>query len=79
MNCGDSLLDRIAHGKRVVICEFDPPKALVLEEYLTGAEALFKAGCDAITLADNALANLRVSNLAIGAKLKSAASPHFCT
>jgi homocysteine S-methyltransferase len=43
---------------------------LVLEKYLAGAEALVKAGCDAITVADNPLANLRVSNLAMGAKLR---------
>jgi methionine synthase / methylenetetrahydrofolate reductase(NADPH) len=66
----ESLLDRIAAGHRVVICELDPPKTLALEKYFAGAQALVKAGCDAITLADNSLAILRVSNLAIGAMLK---------
>ena len=66
----ESLLDRIAAGHRVIICELDPPKTLALEKYFTGAQALVKAGCDAITLADNSLAILRVSNLAIGAMLK---------
>jgi homocysteine S-methyltransferase len=66
----ESLLDKIARGKRVVICELDPPKTLMLEKYFTGAQALVEAGCDAITLADNSLAILRVSNLAIGAILK---------
>jgi methionine synthase I (cobalamin-dependent)/5,10-methylenetetrahydrofolate reductase len=66
----ESLLDRIAAGKRVVICELDPPKTLLLEKYFDGARALTTAGCDAITLADNSLAILRVSNLAIGAMLK---------
>jgi methionine synthase / methylenetetrahydrofolate reductase (NADH) len=66
----ESLLDKIASGKRVVICELDPPKTLVLEKYFEGAQALVKAGCDAITLADNSLAILRVSNLAVGAMLK---------
>jgi methionine synthase / methylenetetrahydrofolate reductase(NADPH) len=66
----DSLLDRIAAGHRVVICELDPPKTLALDKYFAGAQALVKAGCDAITLADNSLAILRVSNLAIGAMLK---------
>ncbi len=65
-----SLLDQIAQGKRVIICELDPPKTLALEKFFTGAQALVKAGCDAITLADNSLAILRVSNLAIGAMLK---------
>ncbi len=66
----ESLLDRIAAGHRVIICELDPPKTLALEKYFVGAQALVRAGCDAITLADNSLAILRVSNLAIGAMLK---------
>jgi len=66
----ESLLDKIASGKRVVICELDPPKTLALEKYFAGAQALVKAGCDAITLADNSLAILRISNLAVGAMLK---------
>lgn len=66
----ESLLDRIARGKRVIICELDPPKTLALEKFFTGAQALVQAGVDAITLADNSLAILRVSNLAMGAMLK---------
>jgi len=66
----ESLLDRIGRGQRVIICELDPPKTLVLEKFFAGAQALVKAGCDAITLADNSLAILRVSNLAMGAMLK---------
>ena len=65
-----SLLDRIAAGKRVIICELDPPKTLELEKFFRGAQALVAAGCDALTLADNSLAILRVSNLAMGAMLK---------
>ena len=65
-----SILDRIAQGKTVVITELDPPKTLDLEKFLTGAQELTKAGSDAITLADNSLAILRVSNLAVGAMLK---------
>jgi homocysteine S-methyltransferase len=66
----ESLLDKIAAGRRVIICELDPPKTLALERYFLGAQALVRAGCDAITLADNSLAILRVSNLAIGAILR---------
>ncbi len=67
----ESILDRIAQGKTVVITELDPPKTLDLEKFLVGAQALTEAGCDAITLADNSLAILRVSNLAMGALLKA--------
>jgi len=66
----ESLLERMANGHRVIICELDPPKTLALEKFFTGAQALVKAGCDAITLADNSLAILRVSNLAMAAMLK---------
>ena len=65
-----SILDRIAAGKTVIITELDPPKTLDLEKFLAGARALTEAGSDAITLADNSLAILRVSNLAMGAMLK---------
>ena len=65
-----SILDKIAAGKTVVITELDPPKTLDLEKYFAGARALTEAGSDAITLADNSLAILRVGNLAVAAMLK---------
>jgi homocysteine S-methyltransferase len=65
-----SLLDLVAAGKRVVVTELDPPKTLPLEKFFAGAEALSRAGSDAITLADNSLAILRVSNFAVAALLK---------
>lgn len=65
-----SILDRIAEGKRVILTEFDPPKNLSLDHYMTGARALTEAGSDVLTLADNSLAILRVSNLALGIRLK---------
>jgi homocysteine S-methyltransferase len=65
-----SILDLIAAGKTVVVTELDPPKTLPLEKFFAAAEALSRAGNDAITLADNSLAILRVSNLAVAALLK---------
>lgn len=65
-----SLLDLVASGRTVIVTELDPPKTLELEKFYTGAQALTAAGSDAITLADNSLAILRVSNLAVGATLK---------
>lgn len=67
---GDSILDRLKAGKTVIVTELDPPKTLALDRYFEAAEKLTEAGSDAITLADNSLAILRVSNLAIGAMLK---------
>jgi len=54
-----------------VIVEFDPPKDLEVEEFLTGCCELHEAGADAITMADNSLANVRMSNMALGAIMKS--------
>ena len=65
-----SLLDLIAAGKTVIITELDPPKTLPLEKFFSAAEAITRAGSDAITLADNSLAILRVSNFAVAALLK---------
>ncbi|MGC3991548.1 MAG: bifunctional homocysteine S-methyltransferase/methylenetetrahydrofolate reductase [Chthoniobacteraceae bacterium] len=65
-----SILELVKAGKTVIVTELDPPKTLDLEKYFAGAQALTAAGSDAITLADNSLAILRVSNLAIGAMLK---------
>ncbi len=64
-----SLLEKLASGKTVIVTELDTPKTLDLETYYRGAQALTDAGSDAITLADNSLAILRVSNLAVGAAL----------
>ena len=65
-----SLLDLIAKGKTVIVTELDPPKTLPLEKFFYAAEALTRAGSDAITLADNSLAILRVSNFAVASLLK---------
>lgn len=65
-----SLLDLIARGRSVIVTELDPPKTMEMDRFLAGAKALTDAGSDAITLADNSLAILRVSNVAAGALLK---------
>ncbi len=65
-----SLLEKLESGKTVIVTELDTPKTLELETYFKGAQALTEAGSDAITLADNSLAILRVSNLAVGAALQ---------
>ncbi len=66
----ESILDRWHSGKIVILTELDPPKTLCLEKYFVAARALMESGGDVITLADNSLAILRVSNLAVGAMLK---------
>jgi len=65
-----SLLDLLDAGKTVIVTELDPPKTLPLEKFFSAAEAITRAGSNAITLADNSLAILRVSNFAVAALLK---------
>ena len=53
-------------GKRPVITvELDPPKGLDCSRLLAGAAALKEAGADAINLAENPLARVRMGNIAL--------------
>ncbi len=65
-----SIVERVKHSTTIIV-EFDPPKDLDTEDFLTGCCELHKAGADAITLADNSLANVRMSNMALGAIMKN--------
>ncbi|MCS7062710.1 MAG: methylenetetrahydrofolate reductase [Methylacidiphilales bacterium] len=56
------------------LVELDPPKHPDLTRYLHAASELEKSGADALTLADNSLALLRVSNLAAATAIRSQSS-----
>jgi len=64
-----SILDLLKQ-KRVSIVELDSPKGLSMDKFLAGAKALKEAGASAITLADNSLAILRVSNFAAAIRVR---------
>ena len=64
-----SILD-LLKTQTVSIVELDSPKTLAMDKFLTGAKALKDAGAAAVTLADNSLAILRVSNLAAAIHLR---------
>ena len=66
----ESLLELIQR-KKVIVTELDPPKSLSLDKLVEGAKALKHAGTDFVTLADNSLAILRVSNMAAGFRVKA--------
>ncbi len=60
-----SFLDRV--GRRpVVIAELDPPKHLDYSKVIDGARELATLGVDAITMAENPLATIRMSNTVLG-------------
>ncbi len=63
-------LVELAAKRHTVIVELDPPRDLDIAKFMKGAAALKEAGADAITLADNALAVTRMSNLALGHLVK---------
>lgn len=64
-----NLLAQVARQTTVIV-ELDPPKSLDISKYLAGASALRVAGADMITLADNSLGSVRVSNMALASVLK---------
>jgi homocysteine S-methyltransferase len=64
-------LQEIVKERPSVIVELDPPRKLDTRKFFEGAKALKKAGIDAITLADNSLATVRISNESLGYLLKS--------
>ncbi|HNY72180.1 MAG TPA: bifunctional homocysteine S-methyltransferase/methylenetetrahydrofolate reductase [Syntrophales bacterium] len=64
-----TITDKVKEWPTVLV-EFDPPKDLDIERYMIGAASLQDAGADSITMADNSLAQTRMSNLALGAIVK---------
>lgn len=64
-----TILEHVQEGPTVIV-EFDPPKDLETDGFFRGCRALYQAGAAAVTLADNSLANVRMSNMALGAIMK---------
>ncbi|MCM3691551.1 bifunctional homocysteine S-methyltransferase/methylenetetrahydrofolate reductase [Neobacillus niacini] len=63
-------LEELVKEKPSVIVELDPPRKLDTTKFFEGAKALKHAGIDAITLADNSLAQVRISNESLGYLVK---------
>ncbi|NMO94660.1 bifunctional homocysteine S-methyltransferase/methylenetetrahydrofolate reductase [Paenibacillus lemnae] len=68
---GEPTLADLAKERHTVIVELDPPRDLDITKFMKGAEALKRAGADALTLADNSLAVTRMSNMALGHLVQS--------
>lgn len=58
------------------IAELDPPPHLDWQPTLAGARALLDAGAQAISLAENPLASIRMDNLFVGAAIRRATGGH---
>lgn len=54
----------------VVTVELEPPRGLDCSKVLAGSRALGEAGADAINLAENALARVRVGNIALASLIQ---------
>ncbi|WP_066370462.1 bifunctional homocysteine S-methyltransferase/methylenetetrahydrofolate reductase [Neobacillus fumarioli] len=64
-------LQEIVQQRPSIIVELDPPRKLDTTKFFEGARALKAAGIDAITLADNSLATVRISNESLGYLVKT--------
>jgi methionine synthase / methylenetetrahydrofolate reductase(NADPH) len=56
--------------EKVVTVELDPPKGLDCSKIISGSRAVKEAGGDAINLAENPLARVRMGNLALAAVIQ---------
>jgi homocysteine S-methyltransferase len=63
-------LVELARKRHTVIVEWDTPRDLEIGPFMEGARALLEAKADSLTMADNALAVTRMSNLSLGFLLK---------
>lgn len=63
-------LQEIVRERPSVIVELDPPRKLDTTKFFEGARALKDAGIDAVTLADNSLAQVRIANDSLGYLVK---------
>lgn len=61
---------KLVKQRHTVIVELDPPRDLDIAKFMEGSKALKEAHVDAITLADNAVAVTRSSNMALGYLIK---------
>jgi homocysteine S-methyltransferase len=60
-----------AWGKRPIITvELDPPRGLDCAKVLAGSRRLAEAGADAISLAENPLARIRMGNIALAKRIQ---------
>jgi methionine synthase / methylenetetrahydrofolate reductase(NADPH) len=56
--------------EKIVTVELDPPRGLDCARVLAGSRALQSAGADAINLAENPLARVRMGNIALGSRIQ---------
>lgn len=63
--------NKLENGKMPIAVEYDPPYDLNMEKYIENARALYRAGVDAITIADCPVARVRMDASLTAYKLKN--------
>lgn len=63
-------IKELVQQRPTVIVELDTPKHLDTNKFFDGIQALEDVGVDAVTLADNSLASVRISNIAAASIIK---------
>lgn len=67
----DATLEELLQGrKRPILVEFDPPRQTAPGEFLSGAQELWDAGADVITIADCPIGKVSIDASLLAAKLK---------
>lgn len=69
-NKSEPSIKELVQQRPTVIVELDTPKHLDTNKFFDGIQALEDAGVDAVTLADNSLASVRISNIAAASIIK---------
>ena len=63
--------NKLEHGKKPIVVEFDPPKDLNMKRYMENLKALSNSGADGITIADCPVARVRVDASLTAYKIKN--------
>lgn len=74
-----ALLTAFASVNLPIICEIDPPATLKIERNTAAILAAITAGADAISMADNPLATIKIENMAFAAHIKKLAAARIIT
>ena len=69
INATPTIVDKVKNDVTIIV-ELDPPKHLDIDKFLHAAKEIDKKNIEAITLADNSLANTRICNLSCATLLK---------
>ena len=64
-------INKLEHGKKPIVVEFDPPKDLNMKRYMENVKALSNSGADGITIADCPVARVRVDASLTAYKIKN--------